>query len=196
MKSRKAANRPGPAMASAVLASIALGLPSAAHASFLPPALMDAAATYLAWFVLIAMPIAGIVLFWLVHILPEKIAHKRHHPQKDAIQTLCLLSLVFGGLLWPIAWLWAYTKPVSYRLAYGTDKGDEYFVEMADEAQAGKLSAGDMKFVRDELDSIASKGAMPLELHHAREKIEAALVAATARASAARAVEPAAKGAA
>ena len=196
MKSRKAANRPGPAMASAVLASIALGLPSAAHASFLPPALMDAAATYLAWFVLIAMPIAGIVLFWLVHILPEKIAHKRHHPQKDAIQTLCLLSLVFGGLLWPIAWLWAYTKPVSYRLAYGTDKGDEYFVEMADEAQAGKLSAGDMKVVRDELDSIASKGAMPLELHHAREKIEAALVAATARASAARAVEPAAKGAA
>ena len=28
------------------------------------------------------------------------------------IRTLCLLSLVFGGLLWPIAWLWAYTKPV------------------------------------------------------------------------------------
>jgi len=183
-------------MASALLGSVALGLPSAAHASFLPPALMDTAATYLAWFILICVPIVGIVLFWLVHILPEKIAHKRHHPQKDAIQTLCLLSLVFGGLLWPIAWLWAYTKPVSYRLAYGTDKGDEYFVEMAEEAQAGKLSAGDMKVVRDELDSIASKGAMPLELHHARAKIEAALVAATPAAPAARAVEAAAQGAA
>ncbi len=80
------------------------------------------------------------MLFWLVHILPEKIAHKRHHPQKDAIQTLCLLSLVFGGLLWPIAWLWAYTKPVSYRLAYGTDKSDEYFVEMAEEARAGEAA--------------------------------------------------------
>jgi hypothetical protein len=85
---------------------------------------------------------------------------------------------------------------VSYRLAYGTDKGDEYFVEMADAAQAGKLSAGDMKVVRDELDSIAAKGAMPLELHHARAKIEAGLVAATRPAPAAPAVEPAAQGAA
>jgi len=182
--------------ATAIIAVLAAALPSAAHASFLPPELMDKAATYLAWFVIIAMPIAGVVLFWLVHILPEKIAHKRHHPQKDAIQTLCLLSLVFGGLLWPIAWLWAYTKPVSYRLAYGTDKGDEYFVHMADEAQAGKLSAGDMKVVRDELDSIAAKGAMPLELHHARAKIDAALVAATPAARPAAAAQPAAQGAA
>ena len=63
-----------------------------------------------------------IVLFWLVHILPEKIAHKRHHPQFEAIRTLCLLSLVFGGLLWPIAWIWAYSKPVMHKMAYGTDK--------------------------------------------------------------------------
>ena len=42
---------------------------------------------------------------------------------------LCLLSLVFGGLLWPIAWLWAYTKPVGYKLAYGTDKHPDYFKE-------------------------------------------------------------------
>ena len=42
---------------------------------------------------------------------------------------MCLLSLVFGGLLWPIAWLWAYTKPVGYKLAYGTDKSPEYFKE-------------------------------------------------------------------
>ena len=34
---------------------------------------------------------------------------------------LCLLSLFFGGLLWPIAWLWAYSKPVLYKMAYGTD---------------------------------------------------------------------------
>ena len=33
-----------------------------------------------------------------------------------------MLSLAFGGLLWPLAWLWAYTKPVLYRMAYGTDK--------------------------------------------------------------------------
>ena len=145
------------------------------------------------------MPIAGIVLFWLVHILPEKIAHKRHHPQKDAIQTLCLLSLVFGGLLWPIAWLWAYTKPVSYRLAYGTDKGDEYFVEMAEKAQAGALPPAEMKYLHDELEAIASRGAMSLELQHARTRIDAALAAATAAAApplAAGAPTPTAQGAA
>ena len=75
------------------------------------------------------VPVVLIVLFWMVHVLPEKIAHKRHHPQFEAIRTLCLLSLVFGGLLWPIAWLWAYTKPVGYKLAYGTDKHPDYFKE-------------------------------------------------------------------
>ena len=49
-----------------------------------------------------------------------------------AIQTLCLLSLVFGGLLWPIAWLWAYTRPVLYKMAYGTDTVDPH----ADEGHA------------------------------------------------------------
>ena len=70
---------------------------------------------------LIVGPIIGIAIFWLVHILPEKIAHKKMHPQTRAIQCLCLLSLCFGGLLWPIAWLWAYTKPVLHKMAYGTD---------------------------------------------------------------------------
>ena len=86
-------------------------------------------AKYIAIFALFFVPVALIVLFWMVHVLPEKIAHKRHHPQLEAIKTLCLLSLVFGGLLWPIAWLWAYTKPVGYKLAYGTDKSPEYFKE-------------------------------------------------------------------
>lgn len=145
--------------------------PAAAHASFLPPALMDSAAWYLAWFVLIVMPIAGIVLFWMVHVLPEKIAHKRHHPQKDAIQVLCLLSLVFGGLLWPIAWLWAYTKPVSYRLAYGTDKHDEYYAHMAERAEAGELADEELQHLRDELDGMARRGGLSPELRALRERI-------------------------
>ena len=46
---------------------------------------------------------------------------------------------VFGGMLWPIAWLWAYTKPVGYQLAYGTDKHEDYFHEMGEKARAGEL---------------------------------------------------------
>ena len=93
-------------------------------ASFLSPELEDSLATGIALFVIFVVPAVLVPLFWMVHILPEKIAHKRHHPQFEAIRTLCLLSLVFGGLLWPIAWVWAYSKPVMHKIAYGTDQGD------------------------------------------------------------------------
>src|SRR5262245_26189716 len=102
-------------------AAIFAALPSPAHASMFQGETLDKVADVLAWVVLIIVPIVGIVVFWLVHILPEKIAEKRHHPQAKAIQVLCLLSLFFGGLLWPLAWLWAYSKPVFYKMAYGTD---------------------------------------------------------------------------
>ncbi len=96
--------------------------PANAHASIFKGETLDKVADVMSWVVLCIVPIVGIIVFWLVHILPEKIAEKRHHPQAKAIQTLCLLSLFFGGMLWPIAWLWAYSKPVLYKLAYGTDK--------------------------------------------------------------------------
>ena len=83
---------------------------------------MDTIADYLAVFILFVVPALLIYLFWMVHILPEKVAERRGHPQLDAIKTLCLLSLVFGGLLWPLAWLWAYSKPVMYKMAYDTDR--------------------------------------------------------------------------
>jgi len=96
-------------------------LPQSAHASLFHGETLDAIANGIAWVVLVIAPIIGITVFWLVHVMPEKIAHKKKHPQTHAIHCLCLLSLCFGGLLWPIAWLWAYTKPVMHKLAYGTD---------------------------------------------------------------------------
>jgi hypothetical protein len=87
---------------------------------------LDTVADYLAIFVLFFVPALLIYLFWMVHILPEKIAERRGHPQADAIKTLCLLSLVFGGLLWPLAWIWAYTRPVLYKMAYGEDTVDHH----------------------------------------------------------------------
>ena len=80
----------------------------------------------MSWVVLCVVPIVLISVFWLVHILPEKIAEKKKHPQAKAIQCLCLLSLFFGGLLWPLAWLWAYSKPVLHKLAYGTDVDESH----------------------------------------------------------------------
>lgn len=121
-----------------VVAALAL---VGADAAFAASEFVDTAASWLALFIIFAMPIGGIILFWLVHVLPEKIAHKRHHPQRDAIHTLCLLSLVFGGLLWPLAWLWAFTKPVFYRMAYGRDRHDDYYAEQDAAAAAASAAA-------------------------------------------------------
>jgi CBS domain containing-hemolysin-like protein len=96
-------------------------VPIRADASLFEGEQLDMVANVMSWVVLVAAPVIGIGIFWVLHIMPEKIAERRHHPQAKAIQCLCLLSLVFGGLLWPLAWLWAYSKPVLHKIAYGTD---------------------------------------------------------------------------
>lgn len=174
-------------LAAIVLGIAALTHPASAYASFLPPELMSSVAMGIAWFVIIFVPIGAIVLFWLVHVLPEKIAHKRHHPQADAIHTLCLLSLAFGGLLWPLAWLWAYVKPVAYRSAYGTDKHENYYHHMGERALAGELQAYELDHLREELDAMAEKGSLTADLKVLRKALASAQAAPTASMAAANA---------
>jgi len=134
----------------------------------------DKAASALAVFIIIVVPIAGIALFWLVHVLPEKIAEKRQHPQKDAIHVLCLLSLVFGGLLWPLAWLWAYSKPVMHKLAYGRDKHDDYYAELEHKAgdDAGALAVHEeLGRLRQELEQYEKRGELPEAMKGVRERV-------------------------
>ena len=159
------------ALATALAALIA-ALP--AQASFMQGETLEKAANVIAIVVICLVPIIGIVVFWLVHILPEKIAHKNHHPQTKAIQVLCLLSLVFGGMLWPIAWLWAYTKPVLHKMAYGTDKADEYYEELA--AKGGAAAADlqhDVAQVRADLERMMAQGSAPAELGAIRDRLAA-----------------------
>lgn len=145
--------------------------PLAAQASMFKGEALDKAADILTIVILIFVPIGVIAVFWLVHILPEKIAEKRHHPQQTAIKTLCLLSLVFGGLLWPIAWLWAYTKPIGYKMAYGTDKHESYFKEASEQAEEGKLSSAELAAVREELDGLEARGQITPELRAVRDRL-------------------------
>ena len=176
---------PGPHRASrTVVAGLvavvwSLAWPSTASASLLSPEAEDAVANFLAVFVLFVVPVVLIVLFWMVHVLPEKIAHKRHHPQFEAIRTLCLLSLAFGGLLWPLAWLWAYTKPVGYKMAYGTDKHPDYFTEHEEksgvESGVATLGLRDRSTVdlRDRLAHLEEKGVPAAELKALRADLAA-----------------------
>lgn len=91
---------------------------------------------------------------------------------------LCLLSLGFSGLLWPIAWLWAYTRPVSYRLAYGTDKHEDYHLDMAKKAREGKLTDDELSHLRDELEAMQESGALPPELVPLRAQLDALVLKA------------------
>jgi len=154
-----------------VLAIVIAAAAAPARASFLSGEALDTAADILAVVVLILVPVVAIVLFWLVHILPEKFAHKRHHPQRDAIQVLCLLSLVFGGLLWPLAWLWAFTKPIGYRAAYGTDKHEDYFDEAAERHRSGKLLREEAFHLREELEAMEARGALPPKLRALKDEL-------------------------
>jgi CBS domain containing-hemolysin-like protein len=145
----------------------ALALPSTAHASLLSPEAEDKLATIIALFVIFVVPVVLITLFWMVHILPEKIAHKRHHPQFEAIRTLCLLSLVFGGLLWPFAWIWAYSKPVFHKMAYGTDKADEH------EAYPGEQEEEPPMALSDRLARLEQQGLPASEATALRKDLDA-----------------------
>jgi CBS domain containing-hemolysin-like protein len=160
------------AIVGAAAFGIVLSLPHQAHASLLSEEAEDKLATFLAIFVLFLVPIVLIVLFWMVHVLPEKIAHKRHHPQFEAIRTLCLLSLVFGGLLWPLAWLWAYSKPVMYKMAYGTDKHPDAF---SDEGHGshGEDEDGGTADLRERLARLDGRGIPATELQALRADVEA-----------------------
>lgn len=156
-----------------------------ASASFLSGDALDSMAMGIAWGVVVVVPIALIVLFWKLHVLPEKIAEARHHPQKDAIHMLCILSLFVGGLLWPLAWLWAYTRPVTNVLAFGTDKHHDYFHEMEVRWRAGDLDDEASAELLDELDEMARKARLPGNLGKLRREMAASLnkpvvVAATA----------------
>ena len=155
-------------------------------ASLLSPEAEDTLATWLALFVIFIVPVVLIALFWMVHILPEKIAHKRHHPQFEAIRTVCLLSLVFGGMLWPIAWIWAYTKPVVHKIAYGTDKASHEVDEEGsawDEGAAAPsapartlapaIAAASAPALHDRLARLEAAGVPPDELKAIRADIEA-----------------------
>lgn len=72
-------------------------------------------------FALIVLAVLALVALgaWIVlAMLPGRIARSRGHPQADAINAGGWLGAILGGVLWPIFFVWAFTKPI--RAAGGT----------------------------------------------------------------------------
>jgi len=71
----------------------------------------------IAFVVLAALPVAAVVIVVTVGSLPGQIARKRGHPQAAAITAAGWLGLVTGGLIWPLALIWAFLVPAAARPA-------------------------------------------------------------------------------
>lgn len=96
-------------------------------------AIEDKIADVASWIILLVLPFAGIFLFWKVHIYPEKVAEKKNHPQLNAIKSMCLLSLVFGGLLWPVALIWANYNYQKEHSSSPSDQVNEHSASIAED---------------------------------------------------------------
>ena len=162
-----------------LLAAAALLAPLAAQASFLHGETLDTAANVLSWIVIVIVPLAAIGAFLFVHVLPEVIAERRHHPHKQSIKVMCILSLFFGGMLWPFAWLRAYTRPLGYRSVYGTEKHDDYYLAMGERARLGTLSAAEIAQVRAELAAMATRHELSADLKAVAADMDAVVLKAT-----------------
>jgi hypothetical protein len=72
---------------------------------------------YFALIVLIVL-IGVVIAAWLMlAMMPGQIARKRGHPQAEAINVMGWWGAITMGILAPIAWVWAYTKPVAKPIA-------------------------------------------------------------------------------
>jgi hypothetical protein len=67
-------------------------------------------------FVVFAVLIAAaVVIVVSLGRLPGQLARQWGHPQAAAINALSWIGIATGGLLWPIAFVWAFVKPVAGR---------------------------------------------------------------------------------
>ncbi len=64
-------------------------------------------------FAILILVVLGVTIaaIWVaLCMLPGKIAGKRGHPQAEAIRVCGWLGGLTGGLLWPVAFIWAYLR--------------------------------------------------------------------------------------
>jgi hypothetical protein len=61
--------------------------------------------------ILVVLVLIGLWIFVELAKLPGQKAMERSHPQAEAINVLGWVGLLFGGIPWLIALVWAYVNP-------------------------------------------------------------------------------------
>ena len=59
----------------------------------------------------------GVIIVVNLGKLPGQLAHKWNHPQASAINAMSWVGIATGGLLWPVAFVWAFTTPFGVKSA-------------------------------------------------------------------------------
>lgn len=95
-----------------------------------------------AWIVLGVLLIAALVIWFVLAMLPGRIARARQHPQADAVNVAGWLGALFGGIFWPLALVWAFYKSEPAQVG-GVPEADNTAVAKppADRPPAGKTGA-------------------------------------------------------
>jgi hypothetical protein len=66
-----------------------------------------------AFVVFAVLLVAAVIIVVSLGSLPGQIAYQRGHPQAAAVTAAGWMGVATGGLLWPIALIWAFLKPTS-----------------------------------------------------------------------------------
>lgn len=65
-----------------------------------------------AFVVLAVLVFVGVIIVVSLGKLPGQLAQKWNHPQASAINAMSWVGIATGGLLWPVAFIWAFTTPL------------------------------------------------------------------------------------
>jgi drug/metabolite transporter (DMT)-like permease len=71
--------------------------------------------------VLLVLLVAAVALWVVIGMLPGRIARGRDHPQADAINVCGWFGVLTMGLLCPLAFIWAHTKPTCTNSQHAAD---------------------------------------------------------------------------
>jgi Protein of unknown function (DUF3302) len=82
----------------------------------------------------------GVIIIVSLGKLPGQLAHKWGHPQAAAINAMSWIGIATGGLLWPIAFIWAFTTPFAAKSAK-----DDRYSPAAVEADAAAMRESSMR---------------------------------------------------
>ena len=82
----------------------------------------------------------GVIIVVSMGKLPGQLARKWEHPQAGAINAMSWIGIATGGLLWPVAFIWAFTTPFGAKSA--KDDRRSFGVPEADAAPTRATALG------------------------------------------------------